>query len=766
MSMSNQDKLATAGPVGMRAAAFIEQAKEQIAAAEKHMAKWNAQRKENMEMLLGNQWCMTDPMTKELKDGRIILRRKGYHTFLTDNVLLDLLTKGVNSVCGEIPRFEAIPASSQQQDFVKAKYVTRLIPGLWYHRKAVSFLRKCITGARYYNLFFGKVVWNPRMGKVVNGKLEGDISLIGIPPMSMFVDPSAMRVMPECIEETDARWLFEAGKMTVAELNAMVELPRDGKTPTGGDYVRCLPPTGYQLAPADSAHDTIENAEVTADAFKPEIVNVRGKDGELLGMSKIRRLLYYAQPNEEFPRGRYCLMLPDSDYWVMEYRECLPDDEMVGDKELPGLSPFCTFWDEQVAGQLAGHSRTAEAIPYQRVLNQTITDMGETKRRFKPVTWVDRDLGIDMDGIRENTPIGTVMPYVARGNNPLPETRWPEAVERFLNECRMDVQFYTRRMEDRMGVHSMLSDNTRQVSATEFAHNMRIEQQSTTGEAAGIEEVSVIPMTKLMLQQYQRHAGADRMILTMADRNRSEVMQVMAEDIDFKDIIITAAGSSVPLNRALQKAEVVNLATLGVFTDKDPTEAKRKERWMMDLMNLESSVEESGDQLDINNARAENMRILGGEDITVPRPGDNDSIHLYGPLCHSEFMKLPEFRDQPKEKYQKQLEVLQAHNAAHYQRLEDKSQILGVPVADIVSAALSRVKPGPPMAQGQQPPGPTGGLPPPPGTPVDFTNANGVRTYQETPGPKSANLVGPSAAEPQPAQPIIPQTLNPQPGGI
>jgi hypothetical protein len=762
--IANQDKLALLGKYGMRAAEFIEQAKEEVAAAEKHMAKWNAQRKENMEMLLGNQWCVTDPVTKELKDGRIILRRKGYQMFLTDNVLIDVLMKGVDSVCGEVPRFEAIPASSQQQDFVKAKYVTRLIPGLWYHRKVVEFLRKCITGSRYYNLFFGKVVWNPRMGKVVGGKPEGDISLIGIPPTSMFVDPSATRVMPECIEEDDARWLYEMGKMTVAELNAMAGLPQEGKTPTGGDYIRCLPPTEYQLNPADSAHDTAESAEVTADAFKPEIVNVRGKDGKLLGMSKIRRMLKYEQPSEEFPRGRYCLILPDNDYWVMEYRECLPDDERVGDKELPGLFPFVTFWDKKVAGQLAGYSRTSAAIPYQRALNQTITDMETTKRRFKPVTWLDRDLGIDMDGIRENTPIGTIMPYVARGNNPLPETRWPEAVERFLNECRMDVAFYTRRIEDRMSNHSMLSDSSRAVTATEFAHNMRVEQQSTTGEAAGIEDIAVVPLTKLMLQQYQRHAGAERMILTMADRNRSEVMQVMSEDIDFKDIRITAAGSSVPLNRALQKAEVVNLATLGIFTDKDPTEAKRKERWMMDLMNLESSVEESGDQLDINNARAENMRLLGGEDITVPRPGDNDSIHLYGPLCHSEFMKLPEFRDQPKEKYQRQLEILQAHNAAHMERLEGKSQILGIPVADIVSAALSRVKPGPPPLAGQQPPGPAGGLPPPPGQPLDFVGPTGVRTFQERPGvPKTANVIGTSDAQPQPAQPIIPQALNPQP---
>jgi len=763
MSYANQSQLALLGPVGMRAAEFIEQAKEEVAAAEKHVAKWNAQRKENMEMLLGDQWCMTDPVSLELKDGRIILRRKGYQMFLTDNVLIDLLMKGVDSVCGEIPRFEAIPASNQQMDFVKAKYVTRLIPGLWYHRKAVSFMRECITGARYYNLFFGKVVWNPALGRVVKGKPEGDISLIGIPPMSMFVDPSAMRVMPERIEDTDARWLFEMGMMTVAELNAMASLPQEGKTPTGGDYIRSLPPSDYQLNPSDNAHATAEGAEVTADAFKPEIVNVRGKDGKLLGMSKIRRMLKYEQPSEEFPRGRYCFILPDNDYWVMEYRECLPDDEMVGDKELPGLSPFFTFWDEKVAGQLAGHSRTAEAIPYQRALNQTVTDMEQAKRRFKPVTWLDRSLGVDIDGMRENTPLGTIIPYDARTNGELPKIAWPEAVERFLNECRMDVAFYTRRMENLMGVHSMLSDGSRQTSATEFAHNMRIEQQSTNGEASEIEETAVISMTKLMLQQYQRHAGAERMILTMADRNRSEVMQVMSEDIDFKDIIITAAASSVPVNRALQKAEVVNFASLGVFTDKDPTEAKRKERWMMDLMSLESSAEESGDQLDINNARAENMRILAGEDIIVPRAGDNDEIHLYGPLCHSDFMKLPEFRDQAKEKYRKQLDVMQAHNTLHMTRLEDKSQVLGIPVADLVAAGLSRVKPGPPVDQGQQPPGPAGGLPPPPGTPVDFIGPTGVRTFQERPGAnKTANLVGTSDAQSQPAQPVNPQALNPQ----
>ena len=756
----NQDELIKLGPVGSRAANFLDQAKDQYEAAEREVRKYERQRQENLEMLLGNQWCVWDNLKVRHVDGKLILRgRSQQEEYLTDNVLHDLLMKRVAATTGGIPIFEAVPGSSQQADFTKAKYATKLIPALWYHRQAVAFLQTCVTGAGYYNVFFGKVAWDDTMGRVVAGSPEGEIALVGIPPTSMMIDPAATRVMPERIERTDAKWLFELGLMTLGELRAIGEKPRRGNTPTGGGYIRCPLPDEKNLRPADSQYTGPAASGV--DRRNPEIAVIRDRKGDLTARSELRRAMYYEQPDPDagFSRGRYCLMLPDNDWRIVEYRECLPDDARGNNGVmLPGLFPFFTVWDEQIQGQLAGHSRTSESIPYQRAINTTLRQITQTRRRFGPVTWYDKSMAIDMDNVRENTPIGTAIPYDSRPGGEPPKTDWPTAAERYERESTALISFYTKRMEDRMGIHTMRSTGDRTMSATEFAHNMRVEDQALSKEAVLLENTGAIPMTKLMLQQVQRHYGNERIIRTLGNRNRAEVMQVMAEDVSFADIVITAPGSSMPVNRARIKAEVMASAQLGFFTPKtgDPAEAKRKETWFADLMQLESSIEESSDELDIRNARAENMDILAGKGIPPPQVGDNDAIHLYGQLCHWDLFKTPDFRNQSPDKRASQRTVAGAHIGLHMMRLEQRLEALkdfGVTMADLLALGLSRVKPGPSMTP-QQTPGPVG-MPPAPGQPVDTTRqtpSGPVRVYQETPGvPKTGNLIGPQGGPVPPA---------------
>jgi hypothetical protein len=750
-TQGNRDALMRLGPTGRRAADFVDEAKQQFDSAQIEVLRYTAQRKQNLEMLLGEQWSSIRDIDLAVIFERD-LRKANAPELMTDNVMSDLLVSRVSQMVGAVPVFEGVPTTSEQQDVTKAKYVTKMAPAFWYYLKMVSYFRKLLMMAGYFNCAFGKVSWNKTMGDVVNGRPQGEVSLTAIPPSDMFVDPDAERVMPRRIDESDARWLFHRQRTTLGDLKAALHAPGEGKTPTGGNIVWCGLPDIKDITPADGASGS--SAESVMSERSAMRTPTHDKDGLLTGMAALSVLGYYEQPNGTYPRGRYCLMMPDNGNHIIEYRECLPDDAVMYGNQLPGLFPFFMVWDEQVPGQLAGRSRTAATITHQRAINNVFTEWQDVKRRNLPRTYVDRGMGIDFDAAVNDPRMGLVLPYDGRAGGEFPKTDWPPAVSNFAENSMTEIMHYTRRAEDRMRIHSLANYPRRSITATEAVEAMRYDQENLAQEAFIVEECAYVPATELVLQTVQRHYGNDRMVHFLGDRNKMEVSRVMASDLCFKDVIITASGSSVPRNRRLMKAEIMNLVSVGFFTGKTPEETEKKQRWLADLLQLESSVEMGSDELDIKNARAENMELLTGKDVPPPQPGDNDLIHIHGPLCHFDLLKTPEFRNLDAGKQATVLQHLEAHMRLHQLRADEDAAMLreaGVanPGAVLARIALGRVRPGQPGTQ-QQAPGPVA-MRPPPGQPIDQIGPTGVRTFQETPGPKVANQVNnfPSPVPPQ-----------------
>ena len=751
MAVGNQDKLVYMGNVGRRAAEFADEAVQRFADAERQVMRYAAQRKLNLEMLLGEQWSSIRESDLALVLERDVRRamKSNNVELISDNVLSTLLVNRVSQVIGTVPVFEGVPTSAEQVDMAKAKYVTKMAPAFWYHLKAVSFFRKMHIMAGYYNCAFGKVGWSKTMGEVVNGRPQGEVSLTAIPPFHIFVDPDAERVMPRVIdEETDARWLFYRKAITLGGLKDAMHKPGGGKTPTGGSVVWCDPPDNL-IRPASNS------GEVNASQKLSDRSIIRDKFGVPGDMSKLWGLEYYEQPSVRYGRGRYALMLPDYGNHIIEYRECLPDDAVLYGKQLPGLFGFFMVWDEQAPGQLAGRSRTAAAIPHQRAINRTATEWNDLDRKHQPKMFIDHSTGIDYDGVVDDPRLGLVIPLDSRVGGELPKTDWPPEIRSYDENSMNKINYHTRRAEDRMCIHSLAYYPRRSLTATEVVNAMRYDQDARVQEAYIAEECAYIPATNLVLQEVIRHYGEERVISFLADRNRMEVQRVLASDLQFKDVIITAAGSSVPMNRRLMKAEVLELVKVGYFSDPDPVKAEKKQRWLGDLMQLESSVEMGEDDLDNKNARAENMELLAGRKIPPPGPDDNDAIHLLGPLCHLALGKTPEFCNlKDPARRAAILFNRDAHVRLHQERMNQDAEKLrdaGVanPEGQLMQVGLGRVRPGlfPPGGPQAQAAGPVT-TPPQPGRPTDVVGPDGVRIYRQAPGPKGSNQVGPKK-EPQ-----------------
>jgi len=729
MATGNQDTLRKQGNAGRRAADFIDESEQMFDAAEREVMKFSAQRKENHEFLFGDdQWSEVRAHDLALISGRDVYGSDA--VLLQDSVLADTLDARVSQVVGAVPRFEAVAASASQADMTKAKYVTKMIPGFWRHLTMVAHFNKAMLTAGAYNLAFGKVAWDRTMGDIVNGKPQGEVSLAIVPPFNVFPEPGCERVMPERVDPTDARWLFHRFVTTLGDLKAAIHDPGSGKTPTGGDVVWRPLPGGKELTPADGT-DGLSVRDRMRDVL-------RTKDGSLSDAAEIRGMAYYQHPSAAYLRGRYVLMLPDNGNYVLEYRESLPDDAVVFGRKFPGLFPFYTMWDKQALGRLAGRSRVAAAIPHQRIINKTMTYNEKTQDTHQPKTYFDRRFGIDLDAVVDDPRVGLAIGYDSRPGGEFPKTEWPPEMAAFEHQAEAKISWHTRRIEDRIGAHSLRNYPRRSVTATEVLQVMRSDEAALTQEARLAEDCAYVPATKLVLQMVQRHYGNDRMIHFLGDRNRLEVERVMAEDILFKDVLIVSTGSSMPMNRKKMLAEVMELVRVGLFSSTDEKEQKHLRRMLFDLVRLESSIDSTADELDIKNARAENMQIVAGHDIPPPGPGDNDPIHLYGPGCHFEFLKSAEYRNLPDDKRRMALRFLQAHMMIHAARIDEKVSESGVSMSQLVSTALNRVRPAP-AQQGQQTPGPAG-LPGPANQPVDTVNEAGTRVYRERPGaPKTGN---------------------------
>jgi hypothetical protein len=743
MSTGNQDKLVNMGDGGKAAAESVEEMQSMFEAAKTEVERYAAERRECQELLLGEQWCRQRFET----DGELIylrdLQGEDDMELLQDNALADLLVSRVSQCVGAIPRFEAMPSTHEQADFTKAKAVTRMIPPLLYHLKSISHWRQILMACGYYNCAFGKVGWSRSLGPVKNGKPIGDVSLDVIPPFDMFVDPDAFRVAPVRTDEHDARWLFHRYTTTLGELELIAKAEHSAKTPTGGDQVWDGLPD--EVVPYDGERDDSPDRRRN----RPRTAS-RLKDGKLAPWSRVECLGFYAFPDEKHGRGRYALILPRNDWHIVNYRECLPHDAVVEGRELGGLFPFYMTWDEQVPGQLAGRSRTKAAAVHQRIKNRRLSEREDFLAKTLPYTPVDKRMGIDFKSVRNVPGMGIVLPFDGLIGDRLPETKYPPAVLNFVTASTEAEARAERGCENRMRIHSLANYPRRAMTATEAVEAMRYDADSLAQEAYLAEENCYLPHVKLVLEMVMRNYGDERTVSYVGDQNRTEVVRIMASGIDFKDIIIVGdPGSSMPRNRRLMKAEVLEAAKVGAFADPNPQMAEKKARWFMDLMGLHSALDMGGDQMDINNARAENADMLAGKDIPPPQLGDNDPIHLYGPLCHLDLRKDPAYRNLEPGKKAAVEKVLAAHCAIHQENIDQaadelrqKNPNLLNPMAEIMKIALGRVRPGAgDEGRGAGVAGPVA-MAQPPGQPVDFVRPDGTRVYRETKGPKSSNQVG------------------------
>jgi hypothetical protein len=740
MASGNQDKLVHMGKAGRDAAEAVEELKSMFEAAQVVVQASSAERKECQELLLGEQWSRV--RTNVTGSGDIVYERDlqgdGDMELLQNNVLADLLMNRVSQCVGGLPQLEALASTNEQADYVNAAATTKMIRPLLDHLKSKSFWRRLKMTAGMYNCSFGKVGWSKSMGPVVSGKPTGEVSHVVIPPFDIFPDPDCERVMPERVEDTDARWLFHRFTTTLDELKLIVKGEKAEKTLSGGDQIWCGLPKDSDITPYDG--DT-----------RGQRSAARLKNGDLTGWSRVECLAFYEFPTERHGRGRYCLMLPGNDNWFVNYRESLPHDTV----KLAGLFPFIMTHDEQWPGQLAGRSRTKAAAIHQRIVNRRQSEREDLLSKIAPVTYYNSRMMVNLKGIQNVKGLGVMVP-VEGPLEDLPETKWPSAVDSFIRSSIEAEARAIRGAEDRMGVHQLANYPRRAMTATESVEAMRYDQDNMTAEAAVFEECTIVPYVKLVLQMVMREYGDSRMVAYVGDRNRSEVMRIMASQIAFKDILIVGTpGSSAPRTRRQQKAEVLEAAKVGAFSSPIPEIAEKKMRWFLDLMQLESSIEMSGDEMDIKNARAENADMIAGKDIPPPQLGDNDPIHLYGPLCHMEMLKDPAFRNLDPGKKAAVLQVWQAHTAIHQMQIDEaaeelrqKNPNLVNPMAEIMRVALGRTRPGDGgrgSGVGGQGTGTGQGpvaMPPAAGQPIDFQRPDGTRVYQETKGPKTGNQVG------------------------
>ena len=675
----SQDKLRSRipGVNGDKALEFMEEAQQLMDAASYEQRPFIGQRRLNLRYFLGDQWLMLNntqwPVTT----------RRGFNEQLplaTDNILNGMLRGRVSKVVSAVPSFEAVPVSSEQVSVWRAKQATRYARAYWYYLNLIPLWRDALLMAGIYDTSFAEVYWNRNGGRLVRGKREGEVGIRLLPPTQVLVDPNADRVMSEPTGESDAQWLFVCTEVTLDELQAgakeMGELP----SAAGNFIVRGGLPDDDDIAPADSKSVSYEDRAVrTGGGLQLDHQPVvRLRNGKLNPLTKIRVFRFFQQPNDEYPAGRYAVVMPDTGNYVLEYRDELP----YATKELPGLFPFVQFWDVKVPGRLAGHSRFQDARADQDTINIRRTSLNQMMAVYFPTLFVDRRWGgIDLDAMTRNNRVGNVVPFDSGAAGEKPFMFWPAEIQGYCQQVMAEIDKLKLSAQNKMDSHDTWDATPRRATATgEQLAQQEDEDRLSNGDVLIAEQLGEAPATKLILQMIKRRYDREREIRFLGDRRRTEIVKVRAEDIEFSDIQL-APGTTSRRNQANVRADLMTLVQYGLYTSKDEKRAEELRQYVLERMNFEAGEDSNPDEDDYRNAWNENLEMLEGHDVLSPSPGDNPVIHVRE---HRHFLKTAEFQNLDNSMKKTVYRLVEAHCLLHgfqlNQAIEDTSPDAAAPM--------------------------------------------------------------------------------------
>ena len=415
----------------------------------------------------------------------------------------------------------------------------------------------------------------------------------------------------------------------------------------------------------------------------------------------------FTAPNALYPKGRYVVVISET---VVKEQEELP----FGFHDLTNPFPVVEFQDMPQVGQFWTSTFIEQLIPIQRAYNNLRAQLeAQIDMNIHPKWLVPKQAQIPDTAFTNATAEVVEWNYIP--GMPEPHAIMPGNIAgdawRFAGMLREELD----------DVSQIQPPSEGKVGSAKSGFQTNLLQEATDAvhapDARGFElsvQDAAIKIRRMMRLGYT----TDRM-LTFAGRNSSpEVFSFSNAQIDEHASIRVQVGSAIGGLKATQIQQVLDLYGAGLLGDPADPEVKRKTLASLDLRGMEDAQERAN--LDEEQARAETMDIIRGNEVPVPQFYENHQIHIG---THTEELKGPAAKEMDTEIRLSLLSHIILHvNFMNPQVAAELAVKYNLQERLFQPGLIEPPPPPPPPGMMGPPPGPGGGPPPgpalgPPGPP-------------------------------------------------
>jgi hypothetical protein len=336
--------------------------------------------------------------------------------------------------------------------------------------------------------------------------------------------------------------------------------------------------------------------------LKPNAINrypdetLPGMFGTTSGKTKQNvRTVYvgYFLPGPEFPEGRYVAFTKSPNIVLYDGPWPYPFKKL----------PLVKFPGMRIPGQLYDTSVVEQAIPLQKELNRTLSQMIEYKnltlkpQMLAPVGSLRQRMTDEPGAIFEYNPVAGKVPEA------IPIQSLPSYVFQHLQDLG-------QRLRDTFGLNE-ISDGAVPPNV-EAGIAIDLLQEAATDRLAPqilMMEKGLERAGNMMLELAQRYYNEPRLIMLAGAGSKAKVSRFESADIIAGVQVKVETGSGLPRTRAGKQARVMQMLQMGIIS---PTKAY-KYLDMADFKTLQAQFEADEEQ-----AMRENDRLIVGEPINKP----------------------------------------------------------------------------------------------------------------------------------------------------
>ena len=481
------------------------------------------------------------------------------------------------------PIITATPNTSDESDFKAAKVAEGLLEYLWdfmrlNDKQNEAYLWSILCGSGYWF-----ITWDKNAGTM----------------MKFTIGPDGQPIVNEDLKQLFQQHLQQQGvpPQVTEKVLSLGDISVDVISPFNVVFESVSKPFEEQkVVYIQQFYDPDEVKSRWGKTLEPDSIptelDVAMPMGEAAPeMTTVRVIHGYFVPTPQIPQGRYVCWAPAS--------KTLLED---GPWPFPfNILPIVKFPGVKVPGSAYDGSLVEQAIPLQRELNRTLSQIVEHKNlTIRPVVWAP----VGSVRTRLTNEPGQLREYVPLGNGLKPEPEQPPSIPPYVIEHLQDIG---NRIKDMFNLSAVdvgqLPPNLEAATAIDLLQEMSSDRLMP---AILANEKALERAGNIMLMLCQKFYIEPRTIKIIGMNGASQILSFTNADIQGGVSINIQSGSSLPRTRAGRQLRIMEYMQMGLL----PKNVAYKYLDIADLKGAQADIESDEDM-----ATREHDLILQGQPI-------------------------------------------------------------------------------------------------------------------------------------------------------